>query len=190
MQTSRSEKVELITLLDKELTGETLKGLKRLFEDEYAALYGSWTQSQPYGYSPAELHVIAVLNGEVIGNVGMQRRQIAVGNQQILIAGTGGVLIKPSCRQSGVGQKLLSRLQEANRTLAPVDFGYLGCREEVVPFYESCNYTRITATERYVSDDDQTTLIEHTGSPIMICSGMKGVDDWPVGLIDLCGTPW
>lgn len=190
MQTSRTHEAELLTLWDKELTRENVKGLKSLFDDEYSALYGSWNQSQPYGYSPAELHVIAVLDGEVIGNVGMQRRLITVGNQQILIAGTGGVLIKPTHRQSGLGQKLLSRLQEANRTLAPVDYGYLGCREEVIPFYERSHYIRITATERYVSDDDQTTVIEHTGSPIMICSGMKAVNEWPTGIIDICGTPW
>lgn len=131
--------------------------MKQLFDDEYTALYGSWNQSQPYGYSPAELHVVAISNGEIIGNVGMQRRLITVGSQQILVAGTGGVLVKPAYRQAGLGQKLLSSLQEVNRTLAPVDYGYLGCREEVVPFYESSHYTRINATERYVSDDSDRT---------------------------------
>lgn len=120
----------------------------------------------------------------------MQRRQISVGDQEVTIAGTGGVLILPNYRKYGLGRKLLFALQEASRTIAPVEYGYLGCREEVVPFYEASGYKRIHATERFVSDDDQITVIEHTGSPIMICSGTKDLKEWPTGTIDIRGMAW
>lgn len=185
-----NQQIEMMTVWATDLTNEQLSGLKELFDNEYAELYGSWNQTQPYGYSPAGLHVLAVKDGQVIGNVGMQRRQISVGNQEVTIAGTGGVLIAPKYRKGGLGQTLLSALQEAARTIAPVEFGYLGCREEVVPFYEASGYTRIYATERFVSDDDQVTVIEHTNSPIMICAGTKAVEEWPDGIIDIRGTAW
>lgn len=190
MQIKVNQQIEVVTVWDRDLTKKQLVGIKELFDNEYAALYGAWNQTQPYGYSPAELHVLAVKDGQVVGNIGMQRRQISVGNQEVTIAGTGGMLISPSYRKYGLGRKLLSALQEASRTIAPVDYGYLGCREDVVPFYEASGYTRIVATERFVSDDDQITVIQHTGSPIMICSGTKAVKEWPTGTIDIRGTAW
>lgn len=190
MENKINKQVEFVSVWDKDLTNKQLVGLKELFENEYAALYGDWHQKQPYGYSPAELHVLALKDGQVVGNVGMQRRQISVGKQEVTIAGTGGMLISPSFRKYGLGKKLLSILQEVNRTIAPVDYGYLGCREEIVPFYEACNYTRIHATERFVSDDDQITVIEHTGSPILICPSLKVISAWPAGTIDIRGTEW
>lgn len=190
MQNSSKPQIDIITVWDTELTKEQLDGIRMLFDNEYAQLYGTWNQAQPYGYSPAELHVLAVKEGQIIGNVGMQRRQISVGNQEVLIAGTGGVLVAPSYRKDGLGRKLLAALQEANRTIAPVDYGYLGCREEVVPFYESSGYTRMHVTERHVSDDDQITVIENTGAPIMVCPGTKEVNEWPSGIVDIRGTAW
>ena len=81
----------------------------------------------------------------VVGHVGTQRRMIVVGDHDVLVAGTGGVLVLPSHRGQGLGVQLLAEAQDAARSTAPADYGYLGCREEVVPFYESCGYKRLEA---------------------------------------------
>ncbi len=41
------------------LTGEDLVRMRAFFDREYIAEYGLWTPDGPYGYSPAEVHVMA-----------------------------------------------------------------------------------------------------------------------------------
>lgn len=95
----------------------------------------------------------------------------------------------PDARGAGVGSEVLSALQEAVRGYAPADFGFLGCREEVVPFYESCGHARIHSLVLDVSPRDAITLVRSHG-PTVICAGTRSVDDWPEGAIDLRGLPW
>lgn len=52
MQSKVNKQIEIVTLWDKDLTREQLAGIKELFDNEYAVLYGAWNQTQPYGYSP------------------------------------------------------------------------------------------------------------------------------------------
>lgn len=137
MQIKVNQQIEVVIVWDRDLTKKQLVGIKELFDNEYAALYGAWNQTQPYGYSPAELHVLAIKDGQVVRNIGMQRRQISVGNQEVTIAGTGGMLISPSYRKYGLGRKLLSALQEASRTIAPVDYGYLDVEKMLYLFMKS-----------------------------------------------------
>lgn len=174
-----------------DLSDEHLAGMQRLFDAEYLSDFGAWDPDTPYGYSPAELHTIAVTgNGVIVGHVGTQRRVIRVGDQPVTVAGTGGVLVSPSHRGTGLGQQLMAAAQQAHRTAAPADYGYLGCREEIVPFYLSCGYTRIHATERCLSRLDQVAVVESTDAPLLICSATKETSAWPSGVIDLGGTPW
>lgn len=182
---------EILQTWHHELTSERLTGLHRLFDAEYLCDFGEWSPEAPYGYSPAELHTIAVTRaGVIVGHVGTQRRVIRAGSQPVTVAGTGGVLVAPAHRGTGLGRRLMAAAQRASRTVAPADYGYLGCREEVVPFYLSCGYTRIHATERHLSRLDQVTVLESAGTPVLVCSGTVQASTWPTGLIDLGGAPW
>lgn len=174
----------------RELTPEQTDQLGQLFDAEYGTDEGPWNPDAPYGYAPAELHVVAVEGGRVVGHVGTQRRMISVGDHDVLVAGTGGVLVSPSHRGQGFGARLLAAAQDAARSIAPADYGYLGCREGVVPFYESCGYKRIEVTERYRPRDGSGQMVEETGAPVMVCSGTREVESWPEGRIDLRGRCW
>ena len=173
-----------------ELADEQLTQLGRLFDAEYGTEDGPWNPDAPYGYAPAELHVVAVRDGQTVGHVGIQRRMISVGEHEVLVAGTGGVLVAPPHRASGLGARLLTAAQEATRRMAPAEYGYLGCREEVVPFYEFCGYTRRHLTERCHAHDGSGRVLETTGTPVMVCSGTRDKDTWPRGTVDLRGRPW
>ncbi|QBJ20561.1 MULTISPECIES: GNAT family N-acetyltransferase [Kocuria] len=174
----------------EELTGKQLDQLGELFDAEYRADEGAWDPDAPYGYAPAALHVMAVEGGRVVGHVGTQRRMISVGDHEVLVAGTGGVLVSPSHRGQGLGARLLVAAQDAARSIAPAHYGYLGCREEVVPFYESCGYKRIEVTERFRSRDGSSQTVEETGAPVMVSSGTRDVGTWPQGSVDLRGRCW
>lgn len=134
-----------------ELTDADYTAMAELFDSEYAADWGPWSPRAGYGYAPGELHALTRIGDLLIGYAATARRIIRVGNSEVIVAGTGGVMTLASARGQGIGTFTLSALQDANRSFAPADFGLLGCREEVVPFYESCGYARVDALIRDVS---------------------------------------
>lgn len=165
---------EIVQAWHGELTAEQLAGLRALFDAEYFRDSGAWNPAAPYGYSPAELHTIAVTgDGTIVGHVGTQRRHIHVGGRPVTVAGTGGVLVSPSRRGTGLGQRLVAAAQRAGRTSAPAEYGYLGCREDIVPFYLSCGYVRVHATERCLSRLDRATAVESTDAPCWSAPGPR-----------------
>lgn len=122
--------------------------------------------------------------------MGFQSRRIAVGADDVLVAGTGGVLVDERLRGTGLGQRVMRLAQKVMRGETGVDFGFLGCRREVVPFYESAGWVQIYATERCLSRLDQKSVVVSEGGPNLICSAKRSASEWPKGDIDLRGTPW
>jgi aminoglycoside 2'-N-acetyltransferase I len=172
-----------------ELTSSDYEELGRLFDSEYEEGWGQWSPKTGYGYARGELHALARSRGQLLGYAATARRFIGVGPKEVLIAGTGGVITRKDARGTGVGRQVLAALQEANREFAPVEYGFLGCREEVVPFYEACGYTRLNQLTIDVSPQDAMTVIRSDG-PTLICAGTKPISSWPDGTIDLRGLPW
>lgn len=70
-----------------------------------------------------------------------------------------------------------------------IAFGYLGCREEVVSFYTSCGWTRISAAERSIDRSGRPSE-DPPGQPLLILPVEVEVADWPAGAVDLRGRAW
>ena len=66
----------------------------------------------------------------------------------------------------------------------------LGCREDVVPFYESCGWRRIAAPERHIDRLSGEVVEKPPGPPLLILPITLALEDWPSGMIDLRGRPW
>lgn len=174
----------------RDLTDDDLDCLRAFFDREYFADYGAWSPDAPYGYSPAEVHVMAFRRETLVGHVGFQPRTIAVGEHDVTVAGTGGVLVAEETRGSGLGRRTMHRAQEAMRRTPGVEFGYLGCRPAVVPFYEAAGWRRIHAVERHLSRLDPTSVIESDAAPILVCAAARPTEQWPEGDVDLRGGAW
>ena len=143
-------------VLHSDLSRRELECLRDLFDGEYFWEHGPWDPDAPYGYAPADVHVIASSDGRLLGHVGFQLRSIAVGVCDVAVAGTGGVLVRKESRGVGLGAALMRRAQAAMRSFdvpgkPKAEFGYLGCRPEVVPFYQATGWRRIDVVERHVS---------------------------------------
>lgn len=182
--------VEFRTLAHSDLAGQDLMRLRALFDRGYFAEYGPWDPDAPYGYSPAEVHVIGFQGELLVGHLGFQPRRIRVGGQTVTIAGVGGVLVADEARGTGIGQRLMNHARAAMQKNPGIEFGYLGGRPEIVRFYESTGWRRVHAMERHVSRLDQSTVIESAAAPILICDAGRRIEDWPAGDIDLCGGAW
>ncbi|MDN4609589.1 GNAT family protein [Arthrobacter burdickii] len=173
-----------------DLTGPELVVLQQLFDNEYLGDYGQWNADAPYGYSPANFHVLGFQGTVLAAHVGFQRRIITVGAHDVLVAGTGGVLVDKHARGTGFGGRVIRHAAQVMRDKARVNFGFLGCRQEVAPFYESAGWIQVHSRERCLSRLDQTSVLVSEGEPHLICSATRDASQWPQGNIDLRGTPW
>lgn len=167
-----------------------LRQLQGLFDAEYLDGHGPWTPNEPYGYAGHDVHVLAHHDGALDGHVGWGRRTMSVGNEDVVIAGVGGVLVSPSERGTALGRRLMAAAAESMRRAGGIDFGYLGCREAVVPFYAACGWTRIEAAETYVDRVSGEAVTDAPGPPLMIVGIERPIESWPAGGIDLRGRPW
>jgi len=171
-----------------ELTRDDLDGLRTLFDAEYRSEHGDWHPDQPYGYAPHDVHVIAGEGDAIVGHVGWARRIIGVGAQDVVIAGVGGVLIAENARGLRAGERLMRAAVASMRDARDIEFGYLGCREEVVPFYRSCGWTRVVAAERSLDRTGKPTE-DPPGQPLLVYP-VDSSAVWPDGDIDLRGRAW
>lgn len=173
-----------------DLSGDDVTILRGFFDREYFDEFGPWNPDAPYGYSPAEVHTLICDGSALIAHVGFQVRVIDVGGNDVTVAGTGGVLVDESCREIGLGHEVMQRAQQAMRDIGGVEFGYLGCREQVVPFYESTGWRRVLAIEHHASRLDERSVVTSTDGPILIYPVRRQTTEWLTGDIDLRGTPW
>ncbi|WP_370517204.1 GNAT family N-acetyltransferase [Pseudactinotalea sp. HY160] len=84
---------------------------------------------QPYGYAPHDVHVIARIDGRVVGHVRWAHREIDIGLETVAIAGIGGVLVSDEARGMRLGGSLMERAEQSMKDHHSVAFGYLGCRK-------------------------------------------------------------
>ena len=173
----------------KALTPEDTSSLKHLFDAEYFDDFGEWDPAQPYGYAPHDLHVVARSDEGIVGHVGWGRRTIGVDDASLVIAGVGGVLVSPQARGLDLGKRMLAYAATSMRSAGGIDFGYLGCREQVVPFYESCGWHRIVAAERSIARDGMP-VEDEPGQPLLVLPVERDLASWPAGTVDLRGRAW
>lgn len=172
-----------------ELTEVDLSRIERLFDSEYLDGFGAWNPEQPYGYAPHEVHILARAGDRILGHVGWAARHITVGDNAVTIGGLGGVLISADGRGHGLGAKLMSRAELSMRERGGIEFGYLGCREEIVPFYASCGWSRVHVGERSIGRQG-APVYDSPGSPILILPVAAPLESWPPGEVDLRGRAW
>ncbi|MGB3681819.1 MAG: GNAT family N-acetyltransferase [Rubrobacteraceae bacterium] len=128
-------------------------------------------------------------NGAIVVHLYFERRLIGVGDREVLIAGVGGVATHPKQQGKGLGRLLMGELCRILTTKTPVEFGYLGCREEVVGFYEQVGWHRIYQKVREL--DPQSGEWTVSKDPTLILPATASLADWPRdGQIDLRGVWW
>lgn len=137
MECGRVKHHSIEIVAHQELTEADLSELRQLFDSEYLKEFGEWDPQQPYGYASHDIHIMAQIEGCVVGHLG---------------------------------------------------FGYLGCREQVVPFYESCGWTRILPREKSIGRAGEF-IVDEPGPPILILP-IASLEPWPEGDVDLRGRAW
>lgn len=172
----------------QDLSRDDLAGLRTLFDAEYLTEFGDWDPVQPYGYAPHDIHVIASRGDETVGHIGWARRGISIGDEHMVVAGVGGVLVADHARGLRLGEQLLRKAVASMRDVDDIECGYLGCREAVVPFYQSCGWARVRAGE-WSLDRMGKPSMDPPRLPLLVFP-LGASTEWPEGEIDLRGRAW
>jgi predicted acetyltransferase len=162
--------VEELTEAEKQMTTE----VDRLsFTDEQNDI--EWGDSQWL--------VMGFIDGSIVSQIGILKREVDVGGQKLSVGGVGGVATHPDHRRRGYAGQLLRASEQLLREL-DLQFGVLVCGEERMPYYASFGWQKI----------DNKTIFQNQGKDreldgIMMILPLKD-QPWPGGLLNLNGKPW
>jgi len=168
---------------------ETIKQSEHLSEAESARLFG-WSDDI-FGASgwtianrAAQLHFILEFDGLAVSHLNLVKAEVAVGAQQLSVAGIGGVVTRGDAQGKGCARKLLRLAAEFFEREWQVDAGMLFCFERLVPYYASQGWQLIKFP---VIIDQPTGRIEYPSSAMVLPCAEK---TWPEGTVEVDGFPW
>lgn len=152
---------------------------------QHAALFSR----QSYWGSPPTWRLCLQDGDELIAHTGFGERRIRVGTTEVSIAGIGAVAVHPRMQRCGLGRALFAELHRFLVERMRVDFGFLECREAIVPFYVSAGFTRFDQIVHCLDPDSGRW--EDSVGPKMVLPACQPLTAWPAGeRIDLRGMPW
>jgi len=127
---------------------------------------------------------LGFLNGELVTQLCLPKREIMVDDEKIWVAGIGGMATHPDHQHKGYGSALLAATESFMRDELHVPFGLLICADSTRPFYEFSRW-QFAADLLYYQQDYRRWSLR---TSVMILPLIN--QTWPVGEIDLCGLPW
>jgi GNAT superfamily N-acetyltransferase len=136
-------------------------------------------------WRPKELHFVVEAAGRPVSHVGLLRHTVAVGGRAVLVGGIGGVITRGDAQGSGYASLALERAATFMRDELDVEFGFLFCRDPLVPFYERHGW-HLLAAPVTVSQAEDPPLVMPLNSMVLPFAGRR----WPQGPVSLESMPW
>ncbi len=127
---------------------------------------------------------LGFLQGQIVTQLCMPKREILVGKEKFWVAGLGGMATHPEFQHQGFGSALLAATEAFMQDTLLVPFGLLICADETRPFYERSHW-QLAANALYFTQEGQRRIMNPS---VMILALTDRL--WPPGEIDLCGLPW
>ncbi|HNK63608.1 MAG TPA: GNAT family N-acetyltransferase [Anaerolineales bacterium] len=150
--------------------------------------YEDFFSTHSYWGSTPEFRLIALENDTPVAHLEFGYRTITVNEMPFMIAGIGAVAIHPSHQGRKLGKVMFFHLREHLLQNTRVDFGFIGCHDEVVGFYKAAGFTRVHQSVYNLNPDSLTWETFH--GPTLILPIHRSLDQWKDGLIHLHGMPW
>ena len=170
--------------------GVEIRLADKLGEEERRQLF-EWGED-PFGvrdfqirWRPKELHFVVESAGRPVSHVGVLRHTVAVGRRRVTVGGVGGVITRPDVQGSGYASLALTRATDFMRDELDVEFGFLFCRDPLVPFYERHGWRLIKAPVTVEQGDGPPLVM-----PINAMVLPFGARAWPEGAVSLESLPW
>jgi predicted N-acetyltransferase YhbS len=179
--------MDLVTRWETDLTPADHAALSVLLAAAFPGAAATFTR-QSWNLSRKELRIWLADSGRPVAHLAVQRRLIAVGDTEVLVAGVGEVAVSPDQQRTGLGRALMRALDGRLHADLVADYGFVMTSHPLAAFYSRAGWTQIPATVREVIADGVTV---RTGRPaVLIRPGRRDPADWPPGLVDLRGQTW
>jgi GNAT superfamily N-acetyltransferase len=138
----------------------------------------------PIQWATPDWMALGFLQGRLVTQLCIPKREIMVGSEKFWLAGLGGMATHPRYQHRGLGSALLAVTETFMRDTMQVPFSLLICANELCPFYELSHW-QVTADFLYFMQDGQRRILN-------TCVMILQLTDhpWPAGEIDLCGLLW
>ena len=151
--------------------------------------YVEFFTANSYWGSTPEFRLIAVENDKPVAHLEFGYRCITVEDVPFEIAGIGAVAIHPEHQGKKLGKTMFAHLKDYLLLNSRVDFGFIGCHDEVAGFYASSGFTRVNQSVYNLNPDSQKWETFH--GPTLIMPIHKPLKEWnSKGMIHLNGMPW
>jgi aminoglycoside 2'-N-acetyltransferase I len=124
------------------------------------------------------------LDGELVTQLCLLKREIIVGGEKVWVTGIGGVATHSNWRRRGLASQLLHASEAFMLYEIHAPFGLLICADETQPVYARCGWQTVAKSLTFVQDGQRCNL----ETCVMILPLVN--QSWPAGEINLCGLPW
>ena len=138
----------------------------------------------PIQWAIPDWMALGYLQGQIVTQLCIPKREITVGSEQVWVAGLGGMATHPKFQHRGLGSALLAATEVFMRETVQVPFGLLICADRTCPFYELSRWQAV-AHFLYFTQDQQRRIMDPSVMILQLTDR-----PWPAGEIDLCGLPW
>jgi aminoglycoside 2'-N-acetyltransferase I len=132
----------------------------------------------------SDWHVLVWDGEELVSNVEIIERTATVDGKPVSLGGIGGVATGVEWRRRGLASAALETAQTFICEKLAVDFGLLFCSEDMIPFYGRFGWQIL----------ERPVLVDQPGGKVAFTEAVMilpvGKNEWPEGVIDLCGLPF
>jgi len=181
--------VSLRLLEEASLTLEDHERISSLLVAAFPQFAAIFQEKSFWGSVPQCRLLLENSSGELLAHLEFGLRTIGVGEEEFTVAGIGAVATRPDVQRQHLGRTLFRHLHTLLLERFAVDFGYLGCREAVVGFYEKVGFVRFDQAVLELNPDSGE--LQESTYPNMVLPVRKPTRAWPgTGRVDLRGIPW
>jgi aminoglycoside 2'-N-acetyltransferase I len=177
--------MEISVLADSELSDHDRNEIDDVCDQAFGIHSGEEDNSIDFQWVPKnDWHVVVKLEGVIVSQVGIVERCGTVDGKPVKLGGVGGVATFPNMQRKGLASAAMHMAAGFMQDSLKVDFGLLVCARETEHFYRGLGWQE--ATGPLVFDQPQGKVNFDGVTMILPCVKQ----DWPPGIIDLCGLPW
>ncbi len=161
---------------ENDLSPESKVALDEMFDREFCR--------DPLIYADAHWYAMGILEGRLVGRVGILERRISVGQELLRVGGICGVVTVPEYRDRGIASALLNESVAFIKNRLSLPFALLTYNLRLEVFYERLGWRMVDGPTVFTQPDGARTC---KGLTMVVECGSR---PWPEGPIDLRGLPW
>jgi GNAT superfamily N-acetyltransferase len=128
--------------------------------------------------------ILGRLDGVLVSQLCMLKREIMVGEQYLGVAGVGGVATHPDWQRKGFAKQLMTYAEGVIRNELKCSFALLLCNGMPCSIYRKAGWKDVAKHIKYQENENKVQL--ETNVMVFEISDRS----FPEGEIDICGLPW